>query len=290
METIRVKKAKAILNNIIVVPTDFSEVCENAVRHTLQIAKYINFKVTLLHVINQDTLNYLQKNNLDKSSLEEKLKEHAEKYQLEYGITVDYDLKEGELFKQVQRTVTEIGANMVVLGTHGKVGFQKITGSYAIKVINKTHVPTIVVQKKALEEPYKNIVFPVTFSSQDRQKVNWAIYLAKTFNATIHIFPKRENETYLKKKIMSVVKQIKVIFEKHNVNFVDKVSEEGAGNFSKQVLDYAVANEADLIMTMLMRRKFLPFLNTLDEQIIFNSSQIPVICINPTDVKKLSWH
>jgi nucleotide-binding universal stress UspA family protein len=290
METIRIKKTKTKLNNIIVVPTDFSEVCENAVRHTLQIAKYIDFKVTLLHVVNQDTLNYLQKNNLSKSTLEDKLKEHTEKYRIEFGVDVSYNLKEGELFKQVQKTVAEIGANMVVLGTHGKVGFQKITGSYAVKVINKTHVPTIVVQKKPLTEPYRNIVFPVTFSSQDRQKVNWAIYLAKTFRSTIHIFPKRENETYQKKKIMSVVKQIKVIFDKHNVSYVDKVSEEGAGNFSKQLLDYAVANEADLIMTMITKRKLLPFLNTMDEQIIFNSSQIPVICINPTDVKQVSWH
>ena len=290
METIKMKKPKANFNNIIIVPTDFSEVCENAVRHTLQIAKYIDFKVALLHVVNQDTLNYLQKNNLSISTLEDKLKEYVEKYKIEFGTDVTYVIKEGELFKQVQKTVTELGANMVVLGTHGKVGFQKITGSYAVKVINKTHVPTIVVQKKPLTDPYRNVVFPVTFSTQDRQKVNWAIYIAKIFRSTIHIFPKRENETYHKKKIMSVVKQIKIIFDKHNIKYVDKVSEEGAGNFSKQVLDYAVANDADLIMTMVTKRKFLPFLNTMDEQIIFNSSQIPVICINPTDVKKVSWY
>jgi nucleotide-binding universal stress UspA family protein len=290
MKTIKIKKATVSFNNIIIVPTDFSEVCENAVKHTLQIAKYIDYKVCLLHVVNNDTINYLQKNNLSKSTLEDKLKEYTGKYKTEYGIDVSYLLKEGELFTQVQKAVTELGANMVILGTHGKVGFQKITGSYAMKVINKTHVPTIVVQKKSLTEPYRNIVFPVTFTSEDRQKVNWAVYLAKTFKATIHIFPKRENENYQKKKIMSVVKQIKIIFEKHNISFVDKVSEEGAGNFSKQMLDYAVANDADLIMTMINNRRFLPFLNTIDEQIIFNSSQIPVICINPTDVKMLSWH
>jgi len=290
MEIIKKKKAKVQSNNIILVPTDFSEVCENAVRHTLQIAKYIDFKVYLLHVVNEDTIAYLEKNNLSKSILEDKLKEHVEKYKIEFSVPVDYIIKEGQLFKQVQKAVSEIGANMVVLGTHGKVGFQKITGSYALKVISKTHVPTIVVQKKQLLEPYRNIVFPVTVSTQDRQKVNWAIYIAKTFRATVHIFPKRENEAYKKKKIMSVVKQIKIIFDKHNVKYVDQVSEEGAGNFSKQVLDYAVINDADLIMTMVTRGRFLPFFNRMDEQIIFNSSQIPVICINPTDVKQVSWH
>lgn len=290
MEIIKKKKSKATFNNIILVPTDFSEVCENAVRHTLQIAKYIDFKVILLHVINQDTLTYLEKNNLSKDSLEQKLKEHTEKYKVEFGVEVNYLIKEGKLFKQVQKAVAETGSNMVVLGTHGKVGFQKITGSYALKVITKTLVPTIVVQKKALSQPYRDIVFPVTVESQDRQKVNWAIYIAKTFRSTVHIFPKRESESFHKKKIMSVVKQIKTIFDKHNVKYVDKVSDEGAGNFAKQVIDYAVSNNADLIMTMVSTGRFLPFFDSLDEQIIFNTSQIPVICINPTNVKKLSWH
>ena len=290
MEIIKKKKVKESFNNIILVPTDFSEVCENAVNHTLQIAKYIDFKVILLHVINDDTLAYLEKSGQTKESLENKLKEFTEKYKIEFGIQVEYLMKEGKLFKQVQKAVTETGANMVVLGTHGKVGFQKITGSYALKVITKTFVPTIVVQKKALIEPYRNIVFPVTVESQDRQKVNWAIYIAKTFRSTVHIFPKRESEAYHKSKIMNVVKQIKTIFDKHNVKYIDKVSEEGAGNFAKQVIDYAVINKADLIMTMVSTGSFLPFFDSHDEQIIFNTSQIPVICINPTSVKKLSWH
>jgi hypothetical protein len=73
---------------------------------------------------------------------------------------------------------------------------------------------------------------------------------------------------------MSVVKQIKTIFDKHNVKYVDKVSDEGAGNFAKQVIDYAVSNEADLIMTMVSTGAFLPFFDSADEQIIFNTSQI----------------
>ena len=291
MEIIKKKKVKKLnFNNVILVPTDFSEVCENAVAHTLEVAKNINFKVTLLHIINKDTQVYLADNKLSVDSIEQKLKEQSSSFSKEYGIEVNYLIKEGKLFKQVEKAVKEIGANMVVLGTHGKVGFQKITGSYALKVISRTSVPTIVVQKKGLKRPYSNIVFPVTTDTQDRQKVNWAIYIAKTFNATIHIFPKRESESFHKKKIMSVVKQIKTILDKHNVKYVDKVSEEGAGNFAKQVLDYSVINNADLIMTMVSTERFFHFFDSQDEQIIFNSSQIPVICVNPVAVKKSSWH
>ncbi len=285
------KKAKKLkFNNIILVPTDFSEVCENAVQYALQIAQGLEFKVSLLHIINKDTKEYLKDNDLEIESIDTKLQNKIKEYKNNYKVEIDYIVKKGKLFKQVSKTVAEIGANMVVLGTHGKVGFQKLTGSYALKVIEKTSVPTIVVQQKKIEHTYKNIVLPVTVSSQDRQKVNWAIFIAKTFKATVHIFPQRENEKYHKRKIMAVIKQIKTIFDKHNVKYVDKVSEEGAGNFAKQILDYAIINNADLIMTMLNTDSFMPFFDTQDEQVIFNTSQIPVICINPIKTKSFSWY
>jgi nucleotide-binding universal stress UspA family protein len=176
------------------------------------------------------------------------------------------------------------------MGTHGKVGFQHLTGSYALKVVTNSPAPVIVVQKKSFTHGYKHIVFPVTVTTSDRQKVKWAIAIAKTFGATIHLFPKFESEKYLKRRIMSVVKQIKDIFAENNVKHIDKVSEEGGGNFAKQVIDYAVVNEADLIMIMTTKEQLLPMLSSWDEQIIFNSYQIPVICINPVNLKKTSWH
>lgn len=289
MESKKSKSARKI-QHVIIVPTDFSEVCDNAINHTLQIAKHIKYTVMLLHVINKDTLSYMEKNHIEISSLEEKLKKQAELFHEKSGVHIDYMVKQGKLIKQIKQAVKECGASMLVLGTHGKIGFQSITGSYALKLITKINVPTIVVQQKALIKPYKHIVFPVTIGANDRQKVNWAIYISKIFNSTIHIFPKREESKHQKIKIMSVVKQIKNIFDKHNVKYCDKVSEKGAGNFAKQVIDYAMDNDTDLIMTMVSSESIVPFFDSQDEQIIFNTSQIPVICINPVNVKKQSWH
>ena len=47
------------------------------------------------------------------------------------------------------------------MGTHGMKGMQKLTGSWALKVIVKSKVPFIVVQDPpADQERYHNIVFP----------------------------------------------------------------------------------------------------------------------------------
>jgi hypothetical protein len=213
----------------------------------------------------------------------------ADIYMKEYAVEVETYLETGNLFDKIKEISEKINPKLVILGTHGKLGFQKIAGSYVLKVIELTQTPTVVVQKQSNIEGYKNIVFPITSNTQDRQKVTWAIYIAKVFNATIHLIPKFESEKFHKTRIMNVTKQIKNIITENGINFVDKVSSPEAGNFAKQVVDYAVENKADLIMTLIDKGKTFKF-TSWDEQIIYNSSQIPVICINPIETQKSNWY
>jgi len=277
------------LNDIILIPTDFSEVCENAIEHGISVAKIMNYRVFLIHVVNKETNKYLETENLTRESISEVLDEKVAGYEKEHGIKVEYLIRNGNLFDKIQSVTDKLGVKLIILGTHGKVGFQKITGSYVLKIVSLTSTPTIVVQKRSYSLGYKSIVFPVTAQTQDRQKVVWAINIAKTFGAVVHLIPKFESEKYYKTRIMNVTKQIKNLFDEYGVEYVDKVSEPGAGNFAKQIIDYAVQNEAELIMTLINKDK-VAFFSTWDEQIIYNSSQIPVICINPVETKKTTWN
>ena len=56
---------ETIKHNILV-PTDFTEVIEFATEHAAGICKMQNYKLTLLHVINNDTRSYLKKEKLSK--------------------------------------------------------------------------------------------------------------------------------------------------------------------------------------------------------------------------------
>ena len=55
------------MNNIILVPVDFSEVTENAMYQAVEAAKYLKYKVVLLHVIDKNTKAQLKR---DSESLE----------------------------------------------------------------------------------------------------------------------------------------------------------------------------------------------------------------------------
>ncbi len=276
--------------NIILVPTDFSEVCDNALNHGCDLAKHFDFEVYVLHVITKETKKILEKTGETIDDIKKRLADYAKSKEEQYGVKVVPITEEGNIFDTIGKVSKDINAGLIVLGTHGKVGFQRLTGSYALKVINNTDVPTIVVQKKPLKSGYKNIVFPVTLYTEDRQKVNIAISIALAFDATIHIVPKYELSKSENAKIKAIVKQIMEIFEDKGVRFVFKVKEEDiTGNFAKTVIDYAVVNDADLIMIVTQAKATLPMFDSWDEQIIFNSSQIPVMCINPARVKKIKF-
>ncbi len=97
-------------------------------------------------------------------------------------------LSKGSIFNAIADFANEKEASLVVMGTHGMKGMQKLTGSWALKVIVKSKVPFIVVQDPpADQERYHNIVFPVDFRNENKEKMKMAIFMGKYFDSKIHI-------------------------------------------------------------------------------------------------------
>ena len=272
------------LNNIILVPTDFSEACENAASHAINIAKIANFKVILLHVINKDSYAHFPGEKDIVSAVEKKLKQAgADLKRQVQGLEVDYMFQEGSIFDLIHETATEVGANMILLATHGKKGIQHVVGSYALKVITRAQVPTIVVQKKAYAG-YKNIMLPVNSFTEPRQMVSFAISIAHKFNSTIHIFKETVNDAGEMSRIDIITRQIMEMFKKAGVHCEVIVSQK-PGESAKEVVDVAVQKNMDAIIIVTEPQIGTAYfsLGSWNEKILFNEAQIPVMCINPIE-------
>lgn len=268
-------------NNIVLVPTDFTAVGDNAINQAAEAAKFLGYKVVVLHIIDQATKSQLKKESLDKNAIKEKLDHIAADISKSFGIEVNGIAREGTIFTTISDVAKEIGANVLYLGTHGKVGIQHLTGSYALKVVTSSPAPVIVVQKRSFDRGYRHVVLPITSDAGPWEKTKWAAHIAKQFNSEIHIYQMHGAE------IDDAVAQITEFFEMNQVKFDIKVADKNT-NFAKQVIDHATAISADMIMIMTdPDQSFKRFiLGSWDEQIIFNGSQIPVMCINP---RKLNW-
>lgn len=266
--------------NVLLVPYDFTEVADCAVDHALGMAKMLKYEVRLFHVTSKDDLAATQAEKADK------LKAISDNLAIEHNVPVKFLIKEGSIFKDIANAALYTGSKFVVMGTHGKKGLQHIAGSYAMKVITKSTVPFIVVQKKPFSyDGYKNIVITIDDTTESKQKIKWAVYIAQIFNSTIHVYSPNENDTDINAKIKRNLSQIKSVFEKNSITFTEAKPNEVGGNFAKHVIAYSQEVNADLIVIMTNPDQLLPnfVLGKWVEQILFNAAQIPVMCINPKD-------
>jgi nucleotide-binding universal stress UspA family protein len=268
-------------NNIVLVPTDFSPVGENAIDHAVTVAGVLKFKVVVLHVINRETRSKLGDEKAVKA-VEDKLKAIVKNIKSKSKVKAEYMFREGSIFDVIHEVASDIKANLMILGTHGKKGIQHITGSYAMKVITQSPVPVIVVQKRKINpNGYEKIIFPISLYTEARQQVFYAIVNSILFKSEILIYKQKSSDPGAISQLDIITKQIEEQFQKNKVKY-SIAQADSTRNFTAQLFDYAVSTSADMIMMMTDSNIGSNFeTSSWSEKMIYNVAQIPVFSINP---------
>jgi len=262
--------------NLIVVPWDFTPVASSALAHAVKISRMVGNEISLLHIV--DT-------GVSTKSLAEKrahLQRAAEENSKKYNMPLSWNIAKGSIFHAIAEFANEKEASLVIMGTHGMKGMQKLTGSWALKVMVKSHTPFIVVQDPpADQERYHNIVFPVDFRSENKEKMKMAIFMGKYFDSKIHMFVAGTTDRALAKKTkVNLNFAVKYLIQ-NNIEY--KIHEVPKKKFAQQTIEFAQKINADLILIVTTKNiTFADYTFGASEQyIIANSSKIPVICVNP---------
>ncbi|HLP14028.1 MAG TPA: universal stress protein [Flavobacteriales bacterium] len=259
-----------------IVAYDFSIVSETALNHAVKVAKTTGGTIHLLHVVPKP------------AQLEEArthLQQVAGAASRADGVTVEAIVRIGNIFDDIADYSEEIKAELVFMGTHGTKGWQKISGSYAMKVIESTFTPFIVVQQRKIKDTgYDDIVVPLDLDKNTQQKLRIVAELAKYFNSKAHIVmplaTNSDDKIDLKINLAFAQKQLK----EHNIDFNTVVLD---GDFPKEIIKYAVVNDCDLIMIVNSSVEKIAgnlFASSHEQAIITNDAQIPVCLINPKDL------
>jgi nucleotide-binding universal stress UspA family protein len=264
------------IKKLIVVPWDFSQVAENALAHAVKISRMVDNDICLLHIV--DT-GVSAKTYAETTTLMKRLvAENSEKYK----VALSYNVSRGSIFTAIADFVNEKDANLVVMGTHGMKGMQKLTGSWALKVLVKSKVPFIVVQDPPSDqEKYHNIVFPVDFRSENKGKIKMAIFMGKYFESKIHMLVSVSTDKYILKKTKTNVNFAVKYLIQNNIEY--EIHDMPKGKIAEQTIDFAQKINADLILIVTTKNiTFADYmLGASEQQIIANSSRIPVCCVNP---------
>jgi nucleotide-binding universal stress UspA family protein len=264
-------------NKFLVVTWDFTEVSESALEHAIRISRTVNQGIQLLHIVKPGT---------SQSELEEKRKKMEvtcdETYK-KFSIKPSIVFQEGSIFREISKYASDNKASMVVMGTHGMKGSQKIFGSWALKTIVGSSVPFIVVQDRPTTfEKYSKVVFPVNYKSENKETLNWAIYFGKYFNSKVYLFKYPVKDKSLQQKINTNLNFAIRFLIQNNLSY-EIVSPAKSKNFANETIDFAKSIDADIILTV--TTKYISIFDYMfgakEQLIIANKERIPIMCINP---------
>lgn len=268
---------------IILIPTDFSEVCEQTINKAAALAKKMNKQIMILHVFDDKTFEMLNTLKKGEEFLVELLSERVKELEDAYQIKADFTIRHGDIFEKIGEVAGELNAFFILMGTHGKVGLQqKLFGSRAMRVVDNSPVPVLILQSNAPELEMKNILFPLNINANVRQKVSWTAVFANIFNANVHIYRFYEKEGEINEQKQKVIfEQIADYFHNFEVSTSDEIAP-ATGNFGDQILDCAHKINAGMIVIISTQNRFFNInFGEYDEKMIFNKYNIPVLLVNP---------
>ena len=258
----------------ILVPTDFTKEAHTAINHAVELANTINGEVILLHVVEN-------KNDVEpaKAKLAEEQKFANE---MEGSVPVKTMIRIGNIFNDIGDAAAEINASLIIMGTHGASGWQKVAGSHALKVVTNSSVPFVIVQNDLMHVGgYDKIMIPLDLHNETKQKLEIVADMAKYFGSEVHIFTPKETDEFLSNKLNGNIAWAKKYLAQKGIKSATHVSEKG--NFVKNMISTAQDLDIDLISIMNLQKNSLMgmFGSSYEQSIITNEAQIPVLCVNP---------
>ncbi len=263
---------------IVVVTWDFTEVSEFALAHAERYATVSGAKIHCLHISN---------NKQENTELQERLEKEVNNCTTNKSISVEALVRHGKLFSSINEYANSVKAELVVMGTHGRIGGQKIFGSKALKVIVGSQVPFLTVQRKPVNE-FKELVLPFDADMEGREKMKWVVYFAKKYELKVRMLKKVSGIKDIQHVINNNIAFAKRILIENNIQYEIDI-ETNMKDFPEETVQFAENISAGLIVIITTKNIGLTdYMFGADEQkIIANKLKIPVICINPrTDLTR----
>ncbi len=180
----------------ILVPTDFSETAEKALRYALQIASRSNGEVYLCHIYTPisnpfiETVDQRESYNIGhEMNLMSDLHKLRDKVQPEAaGVKIITVLGRSPLVGSILKFAEDNQIDIIVMGTQGASGLQKvIVGTVAVRIMEKSKIPLLLVPEKYEWKQPRQIVLATGYHQDDTQAIQISAYLAAMFDSSVKV-------------------------------------------------------------------------------------------------------
>ncbi|WP_242158264.1 universal stress protein [Aestuariivivens sediminis] len=178
----------------IIVPVDFSDYSEYALKAAAKLAKTYNAELLVLHMLEMSDIMLTASEGLQSQKAlyffklaEQKFEDFINKDYLK-GVTVTPIVKHFKVFSEVNDVAQKHHADIIVMGSHGASGVKEFfVGSNTERVVRHSEIPVLVVKKDLLEINFEVVVYACNF-----QEESIASYIKAT-----KLFEKMKSKMYL---------------------------------------------------------------------------------------------
>jgi len=267
----------------ILVPTDFSQHAEDALKVAAQIAKKDNSEIIILHMLElphqmndailggksiPETMLFMKKAN-------EMLDEIASRSYLD-GIPVTEIAKIDRPIHGISQVSKDYEIDLIVMGSHGSSGIQELLiGSNTEKVVRNSEIPVLFIKKEILNFNAANIVFASDFTSETKKPFEKLLAFTRFFESKIHLVtictPNSFKPTHVIENTMN-----EFVSEFNLTNYSTYIYNDT--NIEKGIINFSNSINADIIgMCTHGRTGFAHFFNGSISEGLVNHAIKPVI-------------
>jgi nucleotide-binding universal stress UspA family protein len=271
----------------IIVPYDFQEFSDVALKQAYQIASFVHGDILLLVVVDSELQNVSSvfSKKLEESMFQDitdRMKIVVQKATEESGVKIGYRVEAGRIYERILAVAKEENSRFIVMGRTSKQSSLTQFGTNTMRVVEKSNCPVITIPNFKIISGFSNIVLPIDLSKQTREEVFNAISFGLFFDATIHLVSVLVGGMSEKKsRIYTKMQSMKDMIEENGVRCTEKLFKKSNQPIHETIVEYAKDLNADALMIMTQQenvRTSVSYIGAVAHQIIYEST-VPVISL-----------
>ncbi|RDY58667.1 universal stress protein [Flagellimonas nanhaiensis] len=266
----------------IIVPIDFSEQSENALKVAATLAKDHDASLYVLHMLELSPAIMSESGYVSQEQVvhllkigEKRFTDFLDKPYLK-GVKIVPIIKHYKVFSEVNDIAEKHDADLVVMGSHGTDGLQEIfIGSNTERVVRNSDIPVLVIKGEVDKFEPKHFVFACDFQEENVPALHKALKMSKLLKSELlPVYVNTPGDEFLSANDANA--KISKFLDAAGLGMEVKIYDDYT--VEKGVLNYSDAVNADLIGIPTHGRKGLShfFMGSIGEDIA-NHSKAPVI-------------
>lgn len=214
------------LQNILC-PVDFFPASERAFEYAVALARNYDARLHLLHVVSA-VMPSSYEFQLNTPEMLNQLEDHAKakmaelsKTAADHGLKVEVDTHVGEIVEGLEDAVRDAHADLVVMGTHGRRGFERwFLGSVAERMLRRSTAPVLTISSTAtpvkVPPDVSRVLVTTDFSEGTNRAMDFGLAIAQEAPAAVTLLHVMQQPPESREPIEGVRK----ILEEHLASMV----------------------------------------------------------------------